>query len=153
MKRILGIIAGVALLALGAPAGAEGGLTDVEKGRSGSSEIDVGGTGAMPGVQHEMMGKQEVQGTVLRSDSKSVTINWNGAAVPFEISKLTTFTGVKSAKEVKEGQEVRASFEMRDNKNQLRSLEVIAAERLPSETGPEKLPGTGGTGLEEKPLY
>ncbi len=137
MMKLLGAIAGLALMAgtaqaqgtseQGGSAGMEGSGTGSSGSMSGSSTGTMGST--------EAAGQQQMEGKVLKSSSGSLIIEHLGAAIPFEVTKSTTFQGVKSAKEIKEGEQVRASFEMKKNKNELRSIEVL---------------GTGGSGATEK---
>jgi len=49
-----------------------------------------------------------------------------GAAIPLAVQSSTSFQGVKSAKDIKEGQQVRASFELKGTKNELTSVEVLS---------------------------
>ena len=125
MKKFIGMMAAAAVLGLAAGAQAQNG--DI-----GGS----GGTGSMGGTTGSTeMGQpqaQQVEGKVLKADKNSITIEHMGAALPLQVQSSTSFQGVKSAKDIKEGSQVRASFSLKGAKNELTSLEV--------------LPSTGGTG-------
>ena len=86
--------------------------------------------------QQDQMAQQERQltGRVLKADRNTVILEFENAAVPFQVQRDTEFRGVTSAQSLREGQEVRASYELKDNRNMLKSIEFMGR------------PGTGGTG-------
>lgn len=118
MKKLLGVLAGVAALSLAGGAFAAQ-QDDISSGGSGS----MGGSGSSGGSMG--MNQQQVQGKVLKADNKSITIEHMGAALPLSVQSSTAFQGVKSAKDIKEGQQVRANFELKGTQNQLTSIEVL----------------------------
>jgi hypothetical protein len=133
MKKLLGAVAGLALLGFTGGANAQG----MDQG-SDSYNPSAGGSGTTSrGMQQPSMGMQSIEGRVLKAERSSITIESQGAAIPLEVKRDTTFqgTGVRAAKDVKEGQQVRASFEMKNNKNELKSLEVLG--------------GAGGSGMQQ----
>jgi hypothetical protein len=166
MKKLLTAATAMAVIGLAPLARAEG---DKQGGTGGSGQMgQMGEMGAMGG--------QEVSGKVLSASRNQVTIqSQDGAAIPFEVQKDTSFQGVQSARELQEGQQVRANFELsKDNKNQLKSIEVVPSgsggaggetpslppgqggsgmespQQPPPEPQPTE-PGTGGSGMEEQP--
>ncbi len=172
MKKIFGLFAALTLVGSGA-AWAEGGAgkggsgmeQEEQLGQEQQTGQEFEGTGGT-GQQMGQMGGQEIQGTVLKAERNKLVIDYQGAAVPFEVKKDTQFQGVKGIKEIKEGQQVRASFEVKNkDKNELKSIEVMGAggtgaeEPQPGMEQPgSEHPGTGGTGegdvgggLEEQP--
>jgi len=122
MKKILGVVAAFALMASGA---AEAAKTRQQQGSGGS------------GQQATQQMQQEITGRVLSASRNQVILEYQGAAVPFTIDRSTRFMGVTSARELQEGQQVRANFQLKNNQNQLKSLQFMG-------TGQ----GTGGTGEE-----
>lgn len=147
MKKLVTAFAAMALLCIAPGARAEsksgataqagggsseqgmGGGSSGESGSMGSSGSSgqsgsMGSTGGM-GAGGMGMGQQSVEGRVIKADRSTITIEHNGAALPLTVQSGTQFQGVKSAKDVKEGQQVRASFELKKDKNELRSVEVI----------------------------
>jgi hypothetical protein len=162
MKKLVGIFASVALLGSGVafaqgdvsggtqqPGAAQGGsgaagsgsTQGSSQGSSGSSSgsIDQGGSGAMGGsgtTSQNAAGQQELTGKVVKSSSKMVWVDHMGAIVPLEVDSKTQFTDptLKGAKSLKEGQEIRASFEVKETKNVAKSI-------TPST-------GTGGSGSD-----
>lgn len=124
MKKLLGTLASVAVLSLAAGAQATSQQEeDINQGGSGSSSGSMGGSGSYGGSMG--MNQQQVQGKVLKADNKSITIEHMGAALPLSVQSSTSFQGVKSVKDIKEGQQVRANFELKGTQNQLTSIEVL----------------------------
>ncbi|RYZ38811.1 MAG: hypothetical protein EOO71_22440 [Myxococcaceae bacterium] len=163
MKKLIGVFASVALLgsgvavaqdsvvqpsqppsttapAQGSPGRIESGGTmqGSQQGTSGS----MGSTDAMGGSgsaahSSSMTGANELTGKVVKSESKKVYISAaNGAVVPLDIDSKTQFTdpSLKNAKSLKEGQEIRASFQVKDEKNMATSISLSQ--------------GTGGSGTD-----
>lgn len=153
MKKIFGLFAVLTLVGSGA-AWAEGGGkggSGMQEQQPGQEQFGTGGTGAA--------GEQSIQGTVLKAERNKVIIDYQGAAIPFEVSRDTQFQGVTNVRELQEGQQVRASFEVKNkDKNELKSLEVMGAggtgaqqpgmEQPGIEQPGMEHPGTGGTGQE-----
>jgi hypothetical protein len=61
--------------------------------------------------------KKELSGKVIKSENSTLYLEHMGAIVPIEFGGDTRFSGVRSAGELTEGQEVRASFTVDDTKN------------------------------------
>jgi len=101
-------------------------------------EEGVGGSG-MQGDKSGMATGQELSGKVVKADRSSVFVEHMGAVVPLKIDKNTKFQGdtLKAAKDLKEGQEIRASFSV-ENK----TSNVAKSIELSSEMG------QGGSGFE-----
>jgi len=143
MKKLIGTLAAVAALGLAAGAQAQG---DINSGAGGSpSPGNIGGAGNTGGAgspyggtatgTNEPKGEQQLEGKVLKADRTSITIEHMGAAIPLQVQSSTSFQGVKSAKDIKEGSQVRASFSLKGSRNELTSIEVM--------------PGAGGTGSQK----
>jgi hypothetical protein len=84
---------------------ATGGSGDISRDRSTSEA----------GMQHQLS-KNELTGKVVRVDNNMVWIDHLGAVVPLKIENNTKFesAGVTRAKDLKEGQEIRANFTVKD---------------------------------------
>lgn len=108
-----------------------GSMGSGSQGSTGSQQGTLGGT--QTGLQ-----SQSMEGKVLKADRNSITIEHMGAAIPLQVQSSTSFQGVKSARDIKEGQQVRASFNLNSKgaKNELTSVEVIGGA------------GQGGTGYQ-----
>ncbi|HEX5744941.1 MAG TPA: hypothetical protein VFZ09_01785 [Archangium sp.] len=152
-KKIVGLFATVALLSSGVA------LANDDKGKSqqqgqtsgqmGSGDIggagDQGQTGHMQGQtghmgksgQMGMMGEKQVTGTVVKSSSNQVSLRTDNGIIPLKIDKDTQFQdpSVKRVKDLKEGQQVRASFDIKGTDNVAKSISLDNA-------------NTGGSGLE-----
>ncbi|WP_342380839.1 hypothetical protein NVS55_14340 [Myxococcus stipitatus] len=137
MKKLVGICAALALLGSGSALAKD----DPNKpqpqpqGSSGSMQHDtsMGGSGSTMG---SAMGQKELSGKVVKAESSKVFVqDAQGAVVTLDIDKSTMFTDptLKKAKDLKEGQEIRASFEVKETKNMAKSI---------------SLSGTGGTGKD-----
>ncbi|MHA7632647.1 hypothetical protein [Corallococcus sp. M7] len=151
MKKLIGVFASVALLGSGVafaqdsttqgsqqPSTSSGSMQG-SSGSSGSSDAmgGSGSSGAQSMGSSSMTGSNELTGKVVKSDSKKVYISsTSGAVVPLEVDKNTQFTdpSMKNAKSLKEGQEIRASFQVKDEKNMATSISPSS--------------GTGGSGSD-----
>ncbi|MFL5350600.1 MAG: hypothetical protein ACJ8AT_37995 [Hyalangium sp.] len=82
------------------------------------------------------VGGNQLTGRVVKNDKKTVWIEHAGAIVPLKIDKNTQFTdpSLKKVQDLKEGDEIRASFEVRKTDNVATSI--------------GKSSGTGGSGTE-----
>ncbi|CAM3937158.1 hypothetical protein G4177_23395 [Corallococcus sp. ZKHCc1 1396] len=159
MKKLIGVFASVALLGSGVAFAqdsttqpsqqpststpAQGSPGRIESGGSMQGSTDsMGSTDAMGGSgsaaqSSAMTGANELTGKVVKSESKKVYISSaNGAVVPLDIDSKTQFTdpSLKNAKSLKEGQEIRASFQVKDEKNMATSISLNQ--------------GTGGSGSD-----
>lgn len=66
--------------------------------------------------KHHDLAKNEVTGKVVRADASTVWIDHMGAVIPLKIDANTRFesAGIAHRKDLKEGQEIRASFRVQD---------------------------------------
>ncbi|HEY3452297.1 MAG TPA: hypothetical protein VGK67_38485 [Myxococcales bacterium] len=150
MKKFIGTLAAMAVLGLAAGAQAQSGDISGGTGGSGSMGGTTGSTGSTTGSTSgsktgTMGEQQQLEGKVLKADRNSITIEHMGAAVSLQVQSSTAFQGVKSAKDIKEGSQVRASFNLKGAKNEATSIEV-----LPSSQGGSgsfgTQPGSSGSG-------
>jgi hypothetical protein len=118
-KKLMGLFASVALLGSGMA------LANDQTMKSKTGEVT------------QQVGGNQLTGRVVKSDSKMVWLEHSGAIVPLRIDKNTQFSdpNLQHAKDLKEGDEIRASFEVRKTDN-------VATSITRSTTG------TGGSGLE-----
>jgi hypothetical protein len=156
MKKLGGMIS--AALLIGGAAYANDEWKSGETGQSTQSESksessagqnsDVGmeesGTGGSPSTMESdtsataMPQGTELTGKVVKVQGKTLYLEHMGAVVPLSIDSKTKFEeGWKSAKDIKEGQQVRASFEV---KNQ--------TSNVAKSIGPSAETGQGGSGLD-----
>jgi hypothetical protein len=71
--------------------------------------------------------KKELSGKVIKSEANTLYLEHMGAVVPMQIGRETRFSGLRSAGELAEGQEVRASFTVKnDTKNVADSISLGA---------------------------
>lgn len=87
-------------------------------------------SGAAAGENRELSGK------VIRSEASTLYLEHMGAVVQIEFGRDTKFSGVRSAGEFAEGQEVRASFTVKDN-----TKNVADSISLGSPPSPARTPG------------
>lgn len=90
----------------------------------------------------EEMHRGELTGKVVKADQKMVYVDYMGAIVPLKIESSTKFVDpqLKRAADLKEGQEIRASFKVDKKTNNV--AETISL---------EKKGGMGGTGEPTEP--
>jgi hypothetical protein len=95
------------------------------------------GTGATAG------GTRQLSGTVVRADAGTLYLEHMGAIVPLKIDDKTEFSGegVKSSRDLTEGQEVRASFTVKNETTNVADRIAVA-----SASGREPAGGTGSQG-------
>jgi len=186
MKKLVGVFAAMALLGSGAAfanddktkpqqdSAAQGGsgtsgTTGSTQGGSMQQDSSMGGSGSTmgstsPSMGTNAMGQKELSGKVVKAESSKVFVqDAQGAVVTLDIDKSTTFTDptLKKAKDLKEGQEIRASFEVKETKNMAKSIslsgtggagtDVMTPDPSINEgtldTPPVDDPGTGGSGM------
>jgi hypothetical protein len=159
-KKLLGLFASVALLGSGValaddwkkqddkqagsvqqPGSAAGGSGDVGKQgdtKSMDKPMDKGATGQK---QQEAMGAMQLTGTVVKSSSNLLHLRTDNGIVPLKVTRETKFDdgSVKRAKDLKEGQQVRASFNISGTEN------VVTNISLSTDSGSD----TGGSGLDQ----
>lgn len=151
MKKLIGLVASVALMGSGvALAGDDWKKGDKEAhGGSGSvgvhddkSQGDIGGSGqagqtsgqaGQSGMGQQQgsqigstqpVGGQELTGRVVKAERKTVWVEHAGAIVPLKIDKSTQFTSpdIKRANDLNQGDEIRASFEVKNTENVAKSI-------------------------------
>ncbi|MCP3141432.1 RNA-binding protein [Pyxidicoccus xibeiensis] len=130
---------------------------DPATGGSGTtmpSDPAMGGSGTM-GSQ-SAMGQKEITGKVVKADSKTVWLSQaDGAVVPLKVDKSTQFgdPNVKRAKDLQPGQEIRASYEVKETDNIAKSISMSgtggsgAGDVMSPDSSINE--GTGGTGMED----
>lgn len=159
MKKLIGVFASVALLGSGA-AFAQSGSTAQDTQQQPSTSVPAQGgsgqSGSSAAQSPSMTGSNELTGKVVKSESKKVYISAaNGAVVPLDINSKTQFTdpSLKNAKSLKEGQEIRASFEVKDEKNMATSISPSQGTGGSGSDAMSPDPsineGTGGSGMED----
>lgn len=97
--------------------------------QSGSTQgtgSDIGGSGSTVGQSGmtNQLGGNQITGRVVKSERKMIWVEHAGAIVPLKIDKNTQFTdpSLKRASDFKEGDEIRASFEVRKTDNVATSI-------------------------------
>lgn len=149
--------------------------TSEQAGGSESGDFGTGGSGQMGDVPESMKGSEhkgksgttvmrssdlkdasaEITGKVLKVQGSTIYLDQNGAAVPLTLSNKTKFDEGMSKKTIKEGQEIKASFSIKNNtKNMAESISMSGTGGGGSESGFEEGwpqqqpidPGTGGSG-------
>lgn len=195
-KKLIGVFASVAMLSSGmalANKEHEGKekekQTQVEKqpqeqiGTGGSGQQDTGrqvGTGARGGMgqqpgqmeQPEQLSANQLTGRVVKSERRTIWVEHAGAVVPLKVDKNTQFLdpNLKRATDIKEGDQIRASFEVKETDNVATSIQMATGAGLggsgqdvltpdegineqPMETLPPSQEGTGGAGMEVPDIH
>lgn len=106
----------------------------------GSGQVDQSGQSGMnqqTGATQQL-GANELTGRVVKSGKKMIWVEHMGAIVPLTINKDTQFgdESLKRAQDLKEGDQVRASFEVRKTENIVTNLQKAEG-------------GTGGSGHDD----
>lgn len=171
-RRFIGLLASVAFLSTGA-AIAGGDKDKQATGGSGTEQTESTSTSGSMSSEGTGGSGQELQGTVVKAEGKTLYVDHMGMVVPLRVDSSTQFKdpAIKRAQDLKEGDKIRASFTVK-NKTQNLATEISresgtggagmdqpadtsggAGESLPpSETGtpppsdPGTAPGTGGSG-------
>jgi hypothetical protein len=139
MKKLIGVVTAVALMGSGAAFAndqkTKGSKQTQSQGATGGSG-SMGSQAGQTGTTQQLSGNQ-LTGRVVKSDSKMVWLEHSGAIVPLKIDKNTQFTdpSLKTARDIKEGDEIRASFEVRKTDNVATSIQKSSS-------------GMGGSGTE-----
>jgi hypothetical protein len=176
-KKLVGLFASVALLGSGM-ALADDKVKDQQA--QGSEQLggdaiggsgtqgQVGGSGSqgqMGGSQMadaQQMGEKQVTGTVVKSSSTLLHLRTDNGIIPLKVGRDTKFEdpSVKRAKDLKEGQQIRASFDIKGTDNVVKSISLdtnMGGSGLDSDTGINQQPGDlgqqpgdmGGSGLDQ----
>ncbi len=142
MKRLAGAVAGAALAGLTTGALAQGGSSGGTGVAPAAGSYGQGGTSTAPGTT---TGAHRLEGKVLESSGTTITVLSSGAAIPLDVRPDTRFSGARSANDLKEGDEVRASFELKAGRNELTSVARVSGGEKSGKPG-ELGTGAGGTG-------
>jgi hypothetical protein len=132
MRKLIGLLGGLALIGTAwaadpntkdktqstertSSASTESTTSD-KKSTTGAGEIDRSKSSSQLGDSSGTLSKNELTGRVVRADNNMVWIDHLGAVVPLKIENNTKFesAGVTRAKDLKEGQEIRANFTVKD---------------------------------------
>lgn len=153
-KKIVGLFATVAMLSSGVALA----NNEEHKGQQTQSSEqqmgeDIGGSGTQ-GHMGQMAGEKQVTGTVVKSSSNMLHLRTDNGIIPVKIDKDTQFQdpNVKRAKDLKEGQQVRASFDIKGTDNVAKSITLdtsMGGSGLEDDTGINQ--DLGGSGLEQEP--
>jgi hypothetical protein len=149
--KLIGLIASVALMGSGtALAGGDWKKHDKQQqtqsqdATGGSGQVTEGTAGQQGSMQHQgsmqqqgstqQLGANELSGRVVKASKKMVWIEHAGAIVPLTINKDTQFAdpNLKRAQDIKAGDEIRASFEVKQTDNVATNIQLGG--------------GTGGSG-------
>lgn len=148
MKKLIGVFATLAMLGSSTAlanndpykpkdsSAAQGGSGQMGQSESqrGSSVPGTPGHGGSGTMGHQAtMGQKELNGRVVKAESDKIFVDMQGAVVPLEVDRSTTFSdpSLKKAKDLRPGQEIRASYEVKETKNVAKNI---------------SLSGTGGAG-------
>jgi hypothetical protein len=136
-----------AMVALAALLGGQARAEEKAKGTGGIEDPartgQPGATASTPPVSATPLGARQLSGTVVKADDKNVYLEHMGAVIPLKVDENTRFTGegVKSSRDLTEGQEVRASFTVKGTDN---VADRITAERASGKPGAD----SGKTGAD-----
>ncbi|MBR2979505.1 MAG: hypothetical protein IKC51_06195 [Myxococcaceae bacterium] len=90
---------------------------------------------AMSGDAASQQSLSTIEGKVLKAERDHLILEYRGAAVPFKVSRDTQIQGVTSVRNLSEGQQVRASFQMKDNENELKTITLMPSSAYPTSPG------------------
>ncbi|MDY7225545.1 hypothetical protein [Hyalangium rubrum] len=150
-KKLIGVFASVALMSSGMALanGGEGKKHDTQQTQpqgstggsgsmGGSGTVTEGSASQMNQGAGQQLSSNELMGRVVKSSKKMVWVEHAGAVVPLTINKDTQFAdpNLKRAQDFKEGDEIRASFEVRKTDNIATSIQKADN-------------ATGGSGLNQ----
>jgi hypothetical protein len=122
------------------------GGSSTEGQQSWEQEPGLGGAGQQDAA---LLGEQELTGKVVKAERNTLYLEHMGAIVPLQVQRDTKFEGeFTRLRDVKEGQEIRASFEV---KNQTKNVLKSVRSEPSFEPEPMQQPGTGGTGMPPEP--
>ena len=130
----------------GSQVGGSGSGSQVGGSQAGGSSAQMGGASAQ-------MGEKQVSGTVVKSSSTLVHVQTDQGVIPLKVGRDTKFEdpSVKRARDLKEGQQIRASFDIKGTDNVAKSISLDASmggSGLDSDTGINQQPGdVGGSGM------
>jgi hypothetical protein len=109
-----------------------------QQDQMGGQHGQMGGQYGQTGSQHGQMGEKQITGTVVKSSSNMLHLRTDNGIIPVKVNKDTQFQdpNVKRVRDLKEGQQVRASFDIQGTDNVAKSISL--------ETG------TGGSMMDDK---
>lgn len=117
-----------------------------QQGQVGSSKDEMGGSKDQMATAD--VGEKEVTGTVVKSSRRLIHLRTDNGIIPIKVDKATQLDpSVKNVRDLKEGQQVRASFDMEGTDNVAKSI------KLDTGTGGSMMDDsginqdTGGSGL------
>lgn len=143
-RKLIGLLASAALI--GAPAVAF--AQDQGTGGAGQAQQQQ----ATQGMQQQQ-GANEITGKVIKTEKDTVYLEAeNGAVVPLQVNDQTQFTdpNVKSASDLQQGQDVRASFTIEDQTKNLATSISSGAEMQPGQQQPGAQPEQQGQQGQEQ---
>lgn len=173
-KKLVGLFASVALLSSGLAMAnnqdkgksqtqssqqmgndAYGGAgTQGQTGSMGSSQGQMGGSqmGQMGTTSGAQLGQKEITGTVVKSSKDKLSLKTDNGIIDFKVDKQTKFQdpSIKQARDLKEGQQVRTSFDILNNQNVAKSIMLdtsMGGSGLTPDTGINQ--DQGGSGLNQ----
>jgi hypothetical protein len=139
-KKLMGLFAAVALMGSGAAfANDQAKKQETQQTQQGamggSGSMGSSATGQMENTTNPVA--NQLTGRVVKNDKKTLYIEHAGAIVPLKVDKNTVFSdpSIKRVQDLKEGDEIRASFEVRKTDNVATSIQKSSA-------------GMGGSGTE-----
>jgi hypothetical protein len=122
-------------------------------GQQGQMHGQMGSSQPMGSSQQ--MGEKQVSGTVVKSSGDELKLRTDNGIIAVKIDKDTKFEdpSVKRAKDLKEGQQVRTSFDIKNDQNVAKSISLntnMGGSGMDSDTGINQQPSdTGGSGLDQ----
>ncbi len=131
MKRaLIGLVAGFTLAGAGMSARAQ----DTNSMGGSTMKHDTSKMGMGEAMTNELSGK------VVKAEMNTVWVEYSGAVIPLKVDANTHFEGanLKKAKDLKEGEEIRASFTVKNRTDNLAKTISLSSP-------------TGGSGLENQP--
>jgi len=156
-KKLVGLFASVALLGSGmaladdktkGQQGAQQQVGGDAYGGSGTAQGQTGGQmhGQTAGTQ---VGEKQIVGTVVRSSADELKLRTESGIIQLKVNRDTQFQdpNVKRVRDLKEGQQVRASFTIQKEDNVARSISLDTSMGgsglMDSDTGINQPGGTG----------
>lgn len=142
MRKLAGAIAGLMLAGVPTGVALAGGTSAGGSASAPPSGSAAGSYGAGGSAATSMAGKHQLSGRVLKASENSITVLSKGAAIPLDVQSSTKFSGgLSSASDVKAGDQIRATYQLKAGSNELTSVARVTS-------GTQGAPGgaMGGTG-------
>ncbi|WP_309889436.1 hypothetical protein [Archangium sp.] len=124
-------------------------------GSQGQMGEKPGQMGSSQTASAQPMGEKEVTGTVVKSSSTLLHLRTDNGIIPIKVGKDIKIDdpSVKRVRDLKEGQQVRASFDIQGTDNVAKSISLdtnMGGSGLDSDTGINQQPGdVGGSGMDQ----